>query len=199
MKFCFLIIPLCLSGIALASESGNTTILPHYADSGENLNTNKRKQRREARRKERRKERREKRRDQRRKERRNNRSQHIEPPTVEMPDPVTAPIPKIEPPEPVPNLAPSILSVSHGCDMATELLAVDIGFTATFFLLVDDEAPNELNYTATTPDSSLATVSVDSDGLLSVVGSRAGVANIPVSVSDGEGLTDSVEVKVLFR
>ena len=96
-------------------------------------------------------------------------------------------------------MPPEILSISAGCDLLTESFAVKAGEAAEFFLLVDDEEPLNLTYAATVDNSSIAQVTVDSDGVITVTGITIGQTDLPINVIDQDGLTDSIIVSILVQ
>jgi len=106
------------------------------------------------------------------------------------------PVIEIQQPEPAPNSAPEILSISLGCNIVTESVSIQVGKTADFFILVDDETPLQMSYSADIDDSSIASVNVDSEGVFLVSGLAPGLTTMPIEVVDSGGLTDSIVLSI---
>lgn len=96
-----------------------------------------------------------------------------------------------------PNKAPEILSISLGCDLLAESVSIQMGDSTEIFLLVDDESPLDLSYMAKMRTPEIASVAVDSEGVLFVSGLTPGRSNLFVTVVDNEGLTDTIVIRII--
>jgi len=96
------------------------------------------------------------------------------------------------------NNAPEIMSISLGCDLATESVSIRKGNSAEFFLLVDDESPLDLSYLAEVQNPDIASVSVDSEGILHVSGLTIGRTDLSVKVTDSDGLEDNIVIRIII-
>jgi len=115
-----------------------------------------------------------------------------------MPEQASEPKPQPETdPEPVANRAPDILSISLGCDLVTDSVSIRMGDSAEFFLLVDDESPLDINYVAEMENPDIASVEVDSEGMLLVSGLTLGKNDLSVKVVDSNGLTDTIVIPII--
>ena len=120
----------------------------------------------------------------------------VEPEPVE-PDPVEPDPVEPEPVEPVINSSPIIDSISLGCDWVLESIAIEAGVATNFTLFVDDESPLTLSYSAISDDTSIVDVSVDSNGVFTVLGNDSGNTTISIVVTDDQGLQDQMLLSVV--
>jgi len=95
------------------------------------------------------------------------------------------------------NLAPEINSISLGCDLVTESVAIKIGETTTFTLDVTDESQSTLIYAVSTDDPLVLESAIDNNGMVSLSGLSQGKTVVPVSVTDESGLTHQIFIDVL--
>ena len=108
-----------------------------------------------------------------------------------------APVLNAANPLPEPNKAPEIMSISLGCDLATESVGIQMGDSAEIFLLIDDESPLELSYVLEMRTPDIASVAVDSEGMLLVSGLTLGQTDLSIEVVDSEGLTDTIVIPII--
>ena len=120
----------------------------------------------------------------------------VEPDPVE-PEPVEPEPVEPEPVEPVTNISPIIDSISLGCDWVLESIAIEAGVATNFTLFVDDESPLTLSYSAISDDTSIVDVSVDSNGVFTVLGNDVGNTTISIVVTDDQGLQDQMLLSVV--
>jgi len=102
-------------------------------------------------------------------------------------------------PAPIANIAPDIKSISLGCNLVTESVSIKMGETSEFFLLIDDESPLELDYVIEMQKPDIASVSVDSEGMLRLSGLALGRTGVSVKVVDSQGLSDTVWIRLLVE
>ena len=79
----------------------------------------------------------------------------------------------------------------------TESVGIQSGESAEFFLLVDDESPLDLTYKANIQNSGIASVQVDSDGMLLVMGLSSGNTDLSVTVLDSADLADTFMIGIV--
>ena len=101
--------------------------------------------------------------------------------------------------EPKPNDAPEIQSISLGCDLDTESVSIKMGDASEFFLLVDDESPLDLTYVVDMEKPDVASIAVDSEGMLLVSALTLGRTDLSVKVVDSEGLSDTIVIPIIVE
>ena len=106
-----------------------------------------------------------------------------------------------ESPPPVaelPNAAPEIADTSYQCDPVTESVAYNIGDADFFTLSVTDESPLTLKYDANSSNKTVASVSVDENGIFKVTALSRGEALLWLFAEDDNGLVDEFELRVVI-
>lgn len=95
------------------------------------------------------------------------------------------------------NQQPVIDSISLGCDLVLDAIALKAGSTANFTLFVDDESPLTLSYSIDSDDASVSTSTVTEDGVFTLVGVTAGETTMPIIVTDEHGLSSQLLLSVV--
>ena len=95
--------------------------------------------------------------------------------------------------------APKILSISMGCDVVMESIAVNVGDTASFSLLVDDDDPTGLQYTVSSDDENVLSAQVGEGGVVSLEAIELGTTTVPVVVTDSDGNQDQILLNVIVE
>lgn len=96
------------------------------------------------------------------------------------------------------NQFPEIVSMSLGCDLVLESVAIKVGESAAFTLEVNDESPSTLVFSATTDNPQPLDVSVGNDGIITLIGLSSGDTNISVLVTDEFGKQDELLLNVII-
>lgn len=90
------------------------------------------------------------------------------------------------------NVAPDIT----GRAPSAPTIALSTTDTQAMTLVVTDESLNTLSYSASSDDTTVATVTVTTDGDFTIIAQGAGSAELTLTVEDDDGLTDSIAVPV---
>ena len=97
------------------------------------------------------------------------------------------------------NLAPTILDTSYGCDPVMESVLLAVGETDNFTLSVDDELPLSMQFNADSISPGTVSVSVDENGIFTVMALQKGESDVWLSVFDHEGLMDEYKLHIVVE
>lgn len=94
------------------------------------------------------------------------------------------------------DLAPEILSISLGCDIVLDAIAVVPGEQSTFSINASDESVDTLTYSITSDAPDIVQVDIDAQGQVTLTALAEGSADAPVVVTDSNGNSDSLILKI---
>ncbi len=97
------------------------------------------------------------------------------------------------------NLAPTILDTSYACDPVMESLLLTVGETDNFTLSVEDEFPLSMQFNADIGAPGIVSVSVDENGIFTVIALQKGESDVWLSVFDHKGLMDEYELHIVVE
>lgn len=97
------------------------------------------------------------------------------------------------------NFAPQIYSVSLGCDLATEAIAVQVGETTVFSLLATDESPDTLQFQILDTDAEKLSAFIDDSGSVTITGISTGELFLPIRVIDEDGLNSEIILSIVVE
>ncbi len=101
--------------------------------------------------------------------------------------------------EPAENIPPEIVSISLGCDLVNESIALSVAESVEFFLLVDDESPLDISYVAEIQNNEIAAASVDSTGQVNLSAFNEGETELYLEITDNAGLSNTLFISIVVN